>query len=53
MRLNRSLSIILLLLGIAVVFFAAAARPSIAHAQDSVAIPIPVRFRRRPPQSRP
>lgn len=42
MRLNRSLSIILLLLGIAVVFFAAAARPSIAHAQDSVAIPVPV-----------
>ena len=36
MRLNRSLSIILLLLGIAVVFFAATARPSIAHAQDSV-----------------
>jgi beta-lactamase regulating signal transducer with metallopeptidase domain len=42
MRLNRSLSIILLLLGITVVFFAATARPSIAHAQDSVAIPIPV-----------
>ena len=42
MRLNKSLSIILLLLGIVVVFFAATARPSIAHAQDSVAIPIPV-----------
>jgi beta-lactamase regulating signal transducer with metallopeptidase domain len=42
MRLNKTLSISLLLLGIAVVFFAAAARPSIAHAQDSVIIPIPV-----------
>ncbi|HEY6443029.1 MAG TPA: M56 family metallopeptidase [Candidatus Acidoferrales bacterium] len=42
MRLNRSLSIILLFLGIAVVFFAATARPSIAHAQDGVTIPIPV-----------
>ncbi len=42
MRLNKSLSIILLLLGIAVVLFAATARPSIAHAQDSVTIPIPV-----------
>ncbi len=42
MRLNRSLSIILLLLGITVVLFAATARPSIAHAQDGVTIPVPV-----------
>jgi len=42
MRLNKPLSIVLLLLGITVVFFAATARPSIAHAQDGVAIPIPV-----------
>src|SRR6185437_14881019 len=42
MHLNRSLSIILLLLGITVVFFAATARPSIAHAQDSAIVPIPV-----------
>ena len=34
MHLNKSLSISLLLLATAVVFFAAAARPSIAHAQD-------------------
>ena len=42
MHLNKSLSISMLLLGIAVVFFTAAARPSIAHAQDGVKIPIPV-----------
>ena len=42
MHLNKSLSVSLLLLGIAVVFFAAAARPSIAHAQDGVKFPIPV-----------
>ncbi|HXU22289.1 MAG TPA: M56 family metallopeptidase [Verrucomicrobiae bacterium] len=42
MHINRSLSIILLLLGITVVFFAATARPSIAHAQDRAIVPIPV-----------
>ncbi|HEY6902774.1 MAG TPA: M56 family metallopeptidase, partial [Candidatus Acidoferrales bacterium] len=41
MHLNRSLSISLLLLGIAVVFFAAAARPSIARAQDQLVNPAP------------
>ena len=41
MHLNRSASISLLLLGIAVVFFAAAARPSIAHAQNQLVNPIP------------
>ncbi|HEV3483747.1 MAG TPA: M56 family metallopeptidase [Candidatus Acidoferrales bacterium] len=40
MHLNRSLSISLLLLGVAVVIFAAAARPSIAHTQDQLVNPI-------------
>jgi beta-lactamase regulating signal transducer with metallopeptidase domain len=49
MHLNRSLSIILFLLGITVVFFAATARPSIAHAQDRAIVPIPVPIAVPPP----
>jgi bla regulator protein blaR1 len=41
MHLSKSLSVSLLLLGVAVVFFAAAARPSIAHSQDQVVNPAP------------
>ena len=48
MHLNRSLSISLLLLGIAVVFFAAAARPSIARAQDQLVNPAPASTAARP-----
>jgi beta-lactamase regulating signal transducer with metallopeptidase domain len=42
MRLNKSLTISLLLLGISVVLFAAAARPSVARAQDQTVGPAPV-----------
>lgn len=42
MRLNKSLTISLLLLGTSVVLFAAAARPSVARAQDQTVGPAPV-----------
>lgn len=48
MHLNKSLSIGLLLLGVAVVLFAAAARPSIAHAQDQLVNPTPAPAIKKP-----